>query len=169
MWYSWWCPWNYWKCLCKAHFLHLTSNAFPTFFTFLQVGVNVMEWGNAGRRKRGTLALLMLFRLWKRTGFFPSLSKTLKSREFRQEETLDFDASFSETCKKKKWHHVIYSHDKIVKRTRCTKTQSVVVVLFTFVHDVFFILHAIFECYKMGIYTFHKDLQSQLQTSNFLI
>lgn len=77
--------------------------------------------------------------------------KILKCRELRQGKILDFDAPFSGTCKKKKLHHVIYSHDKIVKRTRSTKTQSVVVTLFTFVHDVFFILNATFEFFKMVI------------------
>lgn len=82
---------------------------------------------------------------------YPCSSRTLKSREFRRGKLLDLDASLSGTCKKKKWHHVIYSHDKIVKRTRSTKTQSVVVTLFTFVHDVVFILNAVFECFKMVI------------------
>lgn len=55
---------------------------------------------------------------------------------------------------------MIYSHDKIVKRTRSTKTQSVVVTLFTFVHHVFFVPNAVFEYFKMGIQNLHKDLQS---------
>lgn len=107
------------------------------------------------------LDLLMLLGDWEREQDFFLVylcsSKTLKSREVRQGKNINFDASFSEeTCKKKKWHHVIYSRDKLVKRTRSTKTQSVIVTLFTFVHDVFFILNAIFECFKWEYRLFIK-------------
>lgn len=78
-------------------------------------------------------------------------SKTLKNGESRQQKILDFAASFSvEICKKKKWHRVIYSHDKIVKRTS-TKTQSVVGTLFAFAQVASFVLNAVSECFKPGI------------------
>lgn len=56
------------------------------------------------------------------------------------------------------------------KRTRSTKTQSITVTLLIFVHDVFFILNAIFECFKWEYRPFIKIREStsnkQLLNSN---